>query len=167
MVDDHVVRRDRPEGVGLPAAPLGLSVGARADADVPDHHVVRTDVEARLDERDAGRGRGLSRDRHEGLPDVEHLELHVDHAAHLEDDDPRTLRLDRGLERARSVGGEAGHADDPAAAPPGRGRAPADGAGEGGLLRARLRGDEGEGDCGEDCLHHGRSPELSYSTRYS
>jgi hypothetical protein len=90
----------------------GLPVGAGADADVANDHVVRADVEPGLDERDAGEGAVWPAIGDEGLADVEDLALHVDHAADLEDDDARALRLDRRLERAGTFGVEVGDADD-------------------------------------------------------
>ena len=74
---------------------------AGAHADVLDDHVVRGDVDAAADQRDARRRRGLAGDGQEGLVDLERLHAEVDDAADFEHDDARTLGLQRFAQRAR------------------------------------------------------------------
>ena len=63
VIDDHVVgAADRGDGVVVVARQARPAAVARPHADVPDDHVVRGDVDAAADQRDAGRGRGLAGD---------------------------------------------------------------------------------------------------------
>ena len=72
VVDDHVVRAalrgDRVEVAAAPSRGAGL---AGPHADVPHDHVVRGDVDAAADQRDAGRRRGLAGDGEERLVDLQ------------------------------------------------------------------------------------------------
>jgi hypothetical protein len=68
----------------------------------------------------AARG-GLSRDRHERLVDLERP-IERDRAAAVEDDRPRTSRLERGAEAPRSRVIEVRHGDHPSAAAADRSR---------------------------------------------
>ena len=69
MVDDHVVRARSVENASSRSQPLrfALAGSAGAHADVLEDHVVRRDVDAAANQRDAGRRRGLAGDGQERL----------------------------------------------------------------------------------------------------
>jgi hypothetical protein len=109
------------------------------------------DADAAADDGDPGRRRGLPRDGDERLHDTQHLPAEVQDAADLEHHDAGAGRGQGGAQRSGAIRVEVRDPYDVAAAPAGRGRRPADGAGESGCLgRRRLRhGDAGENGAGD------------------
>ena len=120
MIDDHVVRALRRERIRLAAAALRRVGRARAHANVLQHHVVRRDVDAGANQRDAGRRRGLAGDGEERLGDLDLALREVDDAADFEHDDARAIRFERGQQRARAARRQRRDAQDLAAATAGR-----------------------------------------------
>ncbi len=96
MVHDDVVGpTHRPHCIRLPTGALRHAGRTRADADVLDHDIVCSDVEAGADQGDAGRGRRLSGDGDEGLRQLQLLAAKVDDAADFKHDDPRAGSVER------------------------------------------------------------------------
>ncbi len=71
VIDDDVVGADGRERIGLPAAAWANAGRSGAYADVLQDYVVRQQVDAGADQRDAGGGRRLSGDRQERLGDLQ------------------------------------------------------------------------------------------------
>src|SRR5579864_7902159 len=120
MIDDDVVGMDGPHRVGLPPGALPHPSGAGSDANMLNDDIVGEDVDARADERDSRSRCCLTRNGQVRLLDVDLLSMHVDHAAHLEYDDARSLGFQGFKERAGPLWRQRSHTDDLATAPAGR-----------------------------------------------
>ncbi len=123
VVDENVVGlvSDRADGIDFPAAVLAVACVAGADGDVLAYHIVSLDRDAASDERDAGRGCGLTGDGAERFRDFEDAlrgfaasenAAKIDHAADLEDNDTRAAGFDGLAERTRTGRVQVGDLDD-------------------------------------------------------
>ncbi len=158
VIDDHVVGIHRGDRVGLPAAALFGAGRAGTNAQVLDDHIVRRDVDARLDERDAGRGRSLSGDGEKRFGDPELALAEIDDATDFEYDDARAFRVECFDEGAGAVRRERRDLDDLPAAPALRVCGPAERTREGDFRCRRARRGSGQNGAGDDqCAE--RAPE--------